>query len=175
MNRRDFGMAGLGGAALALTGLAHAQQSKFQDSKRVEVRRGGINAPGDTKADLEKHKMHGEHMLACAKACSDCQRECDTCAAHCAHKIAEGKKEHLTTLKTCQDCADFCVAASQIVARGGPFAMLICAPCAEACAACGKECEKFPDDEHMKRCAAECRKCEKACREMLKHGDHAHD
>jgi hypothetical protein len=169
MNRRDFSLLGLGGAALALTGLAEAQQAKPQDSKNAGRRAGGA-AP----QDLAKHKMHGEHLLACAKACSDCQRECDACASHCAHKTAEGMKEHLKTLMTCQDCADFCAAAAQIVARGGPFAMLICQPCAEACAACGKECEKFPDDEHMKRCAAECRKCEKACRDMLQHGDHAH-
>jgi hypothetical protein len=104
---------------------------------------------------------------ACAKACSDCQRACDACSTHCAHQLHAGKAEHMTTLATCQDCADFCVAASQIVSRGGPFAKTICAACAEACAACAKECEKFPKDEHMKMCAEECRKCEKACRAMV--------
>jgi len=49
------------------------------------------------------------------------------------------------------------------------MAVLICEPCAEACSRCGKECEKFPNDQHMKRCAEECRKCEKACRDMVKH------
>ena len=83
--------------------------------------------------------------------------------------LSEGKKDHMTTMMTCRDCADFCVAAAQIVARMGPFAVLICRACSEACARCGKECEKFPDDEHMKRCAEECRKCEEACNEMIKH------
>jgi hypothetical protein len=91
------------------------------------------------------------------------------CTTHCAHLLHAGEKEHITTLATCQDCADFCVAAAQIVARGGPFAATVCAPCAEACAMCAKECEKFPDDKYMKRCAEECRKCEKACREMVQH------
>jgi hypothetical protein len=45
----------------------------------------------------------------------------------------------------------------------------ICESCAKACDICGAACEKFPDDEHMKRCAQECRECAKACREMLKH------
>lgn len=115
------------------------------------------------------HKKHAEHLRACAKACSDCQRECDACATHCAHMVHKGNKQHMTTLMTCQDCANVCATASHIVARGGPFAGLICEPCAEACARCAKECEKFPDDQHMKRCGEECRRCEKACREMLKH------
>ena len=87
---------------------------------------------------------------------------------HCARLLSEGKKEHLATLGTCQDCANVCTAAAQIVSRGGPFSALICESCAEACARCRKECEKFAGDQHMKKCADECQKCEKACREMAK-------
>ena len=150
IGRREFGVAGLSAAALAVVqGSAFAQ-------------------PKAKKAD-----EHDDVLQACAKACSDCQRSCDMCAAHCAHLLHAGHKEHMTTLATCQDCADFCAAAAQIVARGGPFAGLICESCAEACARCGKECGKFPDDKHMTACAKECRKCEKACREMVKHAGHA--
>ena len=42
----------------------------------------------------------------------------------------------------------------------------------KACAKCAAACEKFPDDAHMKKCAAECRKCEKACKDMLAHARH---
>jgi hypothetical protein len=112
---------------------------------------------------------HSEAMMACAKACSDCQRVCDMCSTHCARMIQEGKKEHFTTLLTCQDCATVCVAASQIVARGGPFTNAICQTCADVCGKCAAECEKFPNDTHMKACAEECRKCEKACKDMLAH------
>ena len=85
--------------------------------------------------------------------------------------VAEGKKDHLTTLKTCQDCATHCAAAASIMSRKGPFSDLICKACAEACARCGEACAKFPDDRHMKKCAEECKKCEKACREMLRHAE----
>ncbi|HWG44496.1 MAG TPA: four-helix bundle copper-binding protein [Gemmataceae bacterium] len=115
------------------------------------------------------HDHHAQAFDQCAKACGDCARACDSCAHHCAHMLAQGKKEHLKTLQTCQDCASHCSAAACITARKGPFSDLICTACAEACARCGKECEKFPEDAHMKQCAQECRKCEKACREMLKH------
>lgn len=66
--------------------------------------------------------MHASHFEACAKACDDCARQCDMCGSHCAMMLAEGKKEHLTTLKTCQDCATVCSAASCVTARSGPFA-----------------------------------------------------
>ena len=118
------------------------------------------------KAD---HKEHRAAFQTCAKACSDCLRQCGSCATHCGQLVSEGKKEHVTTLMTCQDCADICASAALIVSRGGPFSALICGSCADACAKCGKECERFASDEHMKECAEECHKCEKACRDMVKH------
>jgi len=124
---------------------------------------------GQTQEKKVDHMEYSAVMQDCAKACSDCQRTCDMCATHCAHMLHEGKKEHLTTLATCRDCATVCSAAAQIVARGGPFAGLICESCVKACDKCGTACEAFPDDEHMKACAEECRKCEKACKAMIEH------
>jgi hypothetical protein len=112
---------------------------------------------------------HGAMAEKCAKACGDCQRMCDMCAKHCADLLAQGKKEHVKTLATCQDCATFCSAAACIVSRQGPFSDEICKSCAEACARCGKACEEYPNEPTMKRCAEECRRCEQACKEMLKH------
>ena len=151
MNTRKF--AGIGVAALALA-------------------IGGVVAFAQTGQTQEKKVAHTEHdgmMQACAKACSDCQRACDSCATHCTHSLHEGKKEHLTTVMSCQDCATVCVAAAQIVSRGGPHSVLICECCEKACDQCGTACEKFPDDKHMKSCAEECRRCEKACLAMIKH------
>jgi hypothetical protein len=128
--------------------------------------------PAAVGGDKGKHP-HAAHFAECAKACNDCQRECDSCAHHCAHLVAEGKKEHLHTLGTCADCASICATSAQIVSRMGPLSGTVCEACAKACATCGEACEKFPTDEHMKRCAQECRKCEKACKEMLKHVGHA--
>lgn len=146
LRRREFAVSGLSlGAAAALSGASKA-----------------------SAADAH-HAMPTAAHETCAKACSDCQRMCDSCATHCAHQLHAGKQEHIETLMTCRDCADFCAAASQIVARGGPFAKEICTGCAEACAKCGAACEKFAEDAHMKKCAEECRKCEKACRDMLAH------
>ncbi len=122
-----------------------------------------------TAAEKDQHKGHGasDGMMKCAAACSDCQRECSSCAAHCATQLREGHSDHAATLATCQDCADICSAASQIVSRGGPFAEIICKACVDTCSKCAAACKKFPDDEHMTNCASECLDCEKACREMI--------
>jgi hypothetical protein len=145
IGRREFGLAGVSAAALMAlesTGLAQGKA---------------------------EHAGHHGMMDKCAAACGACQRSCDSCATHCADLVASGKKEHVETLRTCQDCATVCSAAAQIVSRSGPFDDLICTACAEACGRCAKACERYADDEHMKRCAEECRRCEKECRDMLKH------
>jgi hypothetical protein len=149
MNARKFG--GVVVAVLALVAVAAFAQQEHMKGMKM----------GD-------HMEHNAMMQDCAKACSDCQRACDMCATHCAHMVADGKKEHLATLMTCRDCATICSAAAEICSRGGPFAAIIAEACAKACADCATACEKFPDDKHMKACAEECRRCEKACRAMVK-------
>jgi hypothetical protein len=106
------------------------------------------------------------YFLVCAKACDDCARICDTSSAHCAKLVADGKNEHMQTLKLCQDCAAVCRAAAAVTARDGPMADLITLACADACKRCGDECEKHASDPVMKGCADQCRACEKVCREM---------
>lgn len=149
MKRREFAVTGLSALALAtFEGSAFAQR------------------PAQKQAGHAHHAGHGKED-SCAKACSDCQRECDSCSTHCAKMLEDGKHEHARTLATCRDCADVCATAAQIVSRHGPFANAICKACADVCAGCAEACEKLAQDEHMKRCAEECRRCEKACREMI--------
>jgi len=150
LGRREFAVTGL--SALGLAAL-----------------QGSANAQAKPAAGADPHAGHATGMMACAQACSDCQRECDSCFSHCTHLLEQGHKEHVATLMTCRDCAAICATASQIVAGSGPFSENICESCAKACAECAKACDKFPDDAHMKKCADECRKCEKACRAMIGH------
>src|SRR5437867_12605866 len=76
---------------------------------------------------------HHEHFMACAKACTACQLECDSCFHHCKHLVAEGKKEHAPTVQTCVDCSEFCSLAAKLCARQSPFAVTACEGCAKAC------------------------------------------
>lgn len=124
---------------------------------------------GSVSAVETGHEKHAAHFDACAKACADCQIECHKCSHHCAMLTADGKKDHIETLRFCVDCGDICASAANIMARRGILAATVCRSCIEACEKCAKACEKFPDDKHMKACADECKKCAKACREMLEH------
>ena len=112
---------------------------------------------------------HAKHFNECAKACADCQLQCDMCFKHCQDLAAEGKKEHATTAQLCVDCADFCKLAGSLSARQSMLAGSACESCAKACDMCATSCEKFPDNKHMAQCAKSCRECAKACRAMLKH------
>jgi hypothetical protein len=118
----------------------------------------------------EKH-VEG-HYEKCAKACAECQVQCDSCFRHCADLVSEGKKDHTRTMHLCADCGEVCTTAAKLSARHSPLAVPTCEACAKACDQCGDACEKFPADDHMKACARSCRECAKACREMIKHAEH---
>lgn len=124
-----------------------------------------LSVTGQARAD----DHHAKHFADCAKACADCQLQCDMCFKHCLGLLTEGKKEHAKTVQTCADCAEFCKLAATLTARQSPFAATACEGCAKACDECAAACEKFPDDKHMSACAKSCRDCAKACREMVKH------
>jgi hypothetical protein len=127
---------------------------------------GGLTAPR-VAAD-EPKSDHARAMEHCLKECVRCAKECEMCFAHCTKMVAQGKKEHLRTLRTCLDCGEFCAVAAKLMARHGAFMGLMCEACAKACDACGAECEKFPNDPKMKQCADACKDCAKACRDMVK-------
>src|SRR5437763_12809666 len=74
----------------------------------------------------EPQSGHHEHLMACAKACTACQLECDACFHHCKHLVSEGKKEHAPTVQTCVDCSEFCSLAAKLCARNSPFAVAAC-------------------------------------------------
>ncbi|WP_020473810.1 four-helix bundle copper-binding protein [Zavarzinella formosa] len=127
-------------------------------------------SPLAATARAEDHEMkHAEHFMQCAKACVDCQLQCDMCFKHCLMLLTEGKKEHAKTAQNCVDCAEHCKLAGSLSARMSPFASFACEGCAKSCDECATACEKFPDDKHMAACAKSCRDCAKACREMSKH------
>ncbi len=125
-------------------------------------------------ADEPKGHDHPQHMSAemekCLKECVRCAKECESCFQHCVGLVAEGHKEHVHTLRTCIDCADYCALAAKLISRHAAIVNPICDACAKACDTCGAACEKHSHDEQMKRCAEACKDCAKACRDMVKAG-----
>ncbi|HTU18213.1 MAG TPA: four-helix bundle copper-binding protein [Gemmataceae bacterium] len=113
-------------------------------------------------------EQHGEHFVACAKACASCQLHCDSCFTHCLSLLAMGQKDHAKTARLCADCAECCKLAATLSARQSPLAGPACECCAKCCDECEAACAKHPDDKHMAQCAKACKDCAKACRDMLK-------
>jgi hypothetical protein len=147
MNRREA-LSVLGATTAGLTALA------------------GVEAHAD-----EGHEHHGP-FDTCAKACADCQQQCDSCFHHCAGLVVKGEKDHAKAMHLCVDCAEVCATAAKLVSRHSTLSGAVCEACVKCCEECAAACEKFPGDKHLAACAKSCRDCAKACREMIKHLAH---
>jgi hypothetical protein len=115
---------------------------------------------------------HSAHFLKCAKMCTDCQIQCDSCFAHCKDLVTQGKKEYASTMELCVDCGECCKLAAALSARKSPLAADACECCMKACNQCAAACEKYPNDQHMADCAKSCRACAASCKEMVQHLKH---
>src|SRR5436309_11477708 len=85
---------------------------------------GGATLTAGGKAEAggkKKVEIPAKAFDHCAKACGMCAGECERCSHHCLKMILAGKKDHEKTLRSCDDCAELCVAAGRIMARRGPF------------------------------------------------------
>ncbi len=129
----------------------------------------GLTSLYSVPTQAQQPDAHREHFVKCARACAECQVECDACFHHCAALIASGKTGHAKTMHACVDCAESCALASKLAARQSHFSSLACEGCAKTCEECAKECEKFKDDKQMAHCAKSCHDCAKSCRAMIDH------
>ena len=105
-------------------------------------------------------------LIRCIEECYDCAQICTSCADAC---LAE---DMVAQLRQCVrldlDCADVCAATGRLASRrtGSNEALLkmMLETCAEACRACGIECDRHADlHQHCRICAEACRRCEQAC------------
>ena len=71
----------------------------------------------------------------------------------------------------CLDCADVCTATAGVIGRQAEYDASLIRPLLESCVAicrsCGDECERHAHMPHCQICAEACRRCERACRELL--------
>lgn len=108
-------------------------------------------------------------LAACIEACLACAQSCTACADAC---LAE---ETVADLRSCirlnLDCADVCAATGHVLSRlEGDLSLIstLLETSRVACAACAVECEKHAGHhEHCNVCAEQCRRCEKACADLL--------
>src|SRR4051794_29579455 len=118
MSRIDWRMTMYRRAARAALGVAIILLAGFGGS----LARGQDRAPGQAQ-------HHGPNV-ECARACAACTFQCESCFTHCVRMVAEGKKEHVRTLRLCNDCGAICALAGKVVSRQGPLQVTICESCA---------------------------------------------
>lgn len=126
-----------------------------------------LSAQSQPDRTTEPKKYDAGKMAEVAKSLHECQMACDQCAIHCFKMAADGKKDHLMVAKLCRDCSEFCSAGGRIIAQEGPYTALIARSTAAACEFTAMHLEKHPGDEIMTRCAEQCRRCQKQCRDLI--------
>jgi hypothetical protein len=109
-------------------------------------------------------------LAACIDECAACAATCTICADAC---LAEPDIEALARcIRLCLDCADACVDAGRILSRqtdpDADTQRTALEACLTACRACAAECERHAHHhEHCRLSAEECRRCERACDDLL--------
>jgi hypothetical protein len=120
--------------------------------------------PGDLS------RVDRDTLAACIQACFECAQVCTACADACLAEEMVAELRHC--IRTDLDCADVCAATGNVLSRvpahDSPLLRSVLETCAEACRACGEECERHADmHDHCRLCAESCRRCEQACRDLL--------
>jgi hypothetical protein len=109
-------------------------------------------------------------LAACIQTCYECSQTCTACADACLSE--DMVAELVKCVRTNLDCADICATTGAVLSRHTGYdanvTRAVLEACAQACKACGDECERHASmHEHCKVCAESCRRCEQACRDLL--------
>jgi hypothetical protein len=103
-------------------------------------------------------------------ALNDCAQ---ACTADADDDLSETNlAEMVRCIRLCLDCADVCTATVGVTSRQTEYDAKVTKPLLEACVAicksCGDECERHAQmHEHCRVCTEACRRCERACPELL--------
>ena len=115
--------------------------------------------------DIDRQKL-----AECIEACFECAQTCTACADAC---LAE---DMVAELRQCirfnLDCADICATTGAVLSRqtgnNVETTRALLEACRTACKTYGDECASHAEmHEHCKICAEACRRCERACAELL--------
>ena len=109
-------------------------------------------------------------LAATIDALSDCVQACN--ADNAADLSEPNLADMVTCIRLCLDCTDICAATVGVIGRLTGNSLSVSRPLLEACAAicrsCGDECERHaPRHVHCRICAEACRRCERACQDLL--------
>jgi hypothetical protein len=113
---------------------------------------------------LTTRELDNADLQACIDLCLECHRTCLQTVTHCL--IQGGEHAEADHIRIMEECAEACQLAAHVMLRGSDMHKRTCGLCAEFCLRCAEECERFDDDEQMKKCASMCRRCADSCGQM---------
>ena len=122
------------------------------------------------QAHPAQSRMDLNVLAECIQSAMDCHQSCVTCADACLAGPKVEQMRHCIRLN--QDCADICVASTNVMSRMTEPDWSVMRAQVEAllnaCRSNGAECEKHASEQkHCAVCAESCRRCEQACQRML--------
>lgn len=158
MERRDFVMSGLAGAAVGLMG---SSVTVAQDHK---------HADGDKKNPARP--AASEELKKVADTAYECIRHANACIAECNLALAKGEVD----MADCQQAVLSMISVCEATATNATFNLVdnqllrnLIKVCSEFCDYCADACE--PHAEHYtecKNCMDSCQECSDACKAYLK-------
>ena len=146
MERREF-IASVGIAAA----LASASRAFAETAEGPAMAMPGMPAP--------KSKSLQEDCGHCVATANDCLR-------HCIGMLAMQDFSMTGCINTAYQVVAACGALQALAAVNSPQVPAFAKATAEICAACQKQCEKYPDVAECKACAESCKACSEECRKI---------
>jgi len=116
-------------------------------------------------ADTE-HSMHPPKYKDLQEACGHCVATANDCLRHCVGMLAMKDYTMSGCVNTAYQVVAACGALQALAALNAAHVPAFAKATAEVCAACQKECEKYPDSSECKACAESCKTCAQACRKI---------
>ena len=109
-------------------------------------------------------------LADCIDACFTCAQVCTACADACLSE--QMVADLVKCIRTDLDCADVCETTGRVLSRHTGYdanlTRVVLEACAQACGACGDECDRHAGmHEHCRVCAEACRRCEQACQRLI--------
>ncbi len=110
--------------------------------------------------------MHPPMYKALQDDCGHCVATANDCLRHCIGMLAMKDYSMTGCINTAYQVVAACGALQALAAVNSPQVPAFARATAEICAACQKECEKYPETAECKACAESCKTCSEECRRI---------
>ncbi len=125
-----------------------------------------VLAAADRAMAEGEHGMHPPKYKDLQDACGHCVATANDCLRHCLGMLAMKDYSMSGCINTSYQVVAACGALQALAAVNAAQVPAFAKATAEVCAACQKECEKYPDSPECKACAQSCKACGEACRKI---------